>query len=406
MNILSICIPNYNRKKELIRLLYGIINQIREGNLEKEVSICISDDCSSDDPKQSIDQICRDEIDIDIRFRRNECNQGMDRNFLDSVLMSDSEYCWLIGNDDLLEEQGILKAVELLKDNKDIDLLVSPFDIYDENNNYISTIWPLADKRPTIYKTYDSNSRDGLLMKIIHNSGIFGFLSNVIIRRENWIKRKDYYVDKIGSIFIQMYLNIDTVISGCRYLYTDIKLIRNYPDKETNMTHDRMCRILFGLDDVTEFFFSGEIKKHFKRILTDAYIVGDLWELPDGTEEKERLKNITSEKNEIYRKYYIRGCDRKDKIEGTNNIIYGAGEYGRVTFDKVICAGGQVIAFADSSPEKSGEVINGITVLSKEDMIMEYEKRNANILVANHHHLPEMIVYLLSNSIERIGIII
>lgn len=55
---------------------------------------------------------------------------------------------------------------------------------------------------------------------------------------------------------------------------------------KTNMTLDRMCAILFGLDDVTEYFFTGEVKKHFKRILTDAYIVGELWDLPDGSAKK------------------------------------------------------------------------------------------------------------------------
>ncbi len=406
MRLLSICVPNYNRIEKLKRLLYEAIDQIQREHLENIVSICVSDDYSEKNPAEEISVIQKEHPNVDIKFRRNNCNEGMDYNFISSVTMADSKYCWIVGNDDLLEESGICDAVELLRTYADVDFIVSPFDTVDDAGRYIGTIWPLLNKKEILYTLDDSSRTYELLMTVVHNSGVFGFLSNVIVKRENWLARKESFQKQIGSIFIQMYLNIDTLLSGCRYLFTDRKLIINQSDSITNLEIDRMSKILFGLDDVVEYFFSGEVKKHFKRILTDEYIVGELWELPDETEVKDRLIAIRSEKNEIYRRYYISGAHLTQELNHRDVIVFGAGEYGIRTCKKAVDAGARVIGCADSSKEKQGLTINSYRIMSPEKMIDEYGKSSVIILVANHHHLPEMIDYLMSNHIDRIGVVV
>jgi Glycosyl transferase family 2. len=406
MRLLSICVPNYNRIEKLKRLLYKAIDQIQREHLESIVSICVSDDYSEINPVDEIRIIQKEHPNVNIRFRRNNRNEGMDFNFISSVIMADTKYCWIVGNDDLFENNGIRDAVELLRTYLDVDFIVSPFDTVDDTGRYMGTVWPLLNKEEILYTLTDSSRICEFLLTVAHNSGVFGFLSNVIVKRDNWVTRKNRFSEQIGSIFIQMYINIDTMLCGCRYLFTDRKLIVNQSDSITNLGVDRMSKILFGLDDVVEYFFLGEVKKHFKRILTDAYIVGELWELPDESEVKGRLIAIRSEKNEIYRRYYISGAHLAQKLRQREVIIFGAGEYGVRTYKKAVDAGARVIGYADSSKEKEGIVIDKYMIMSPEKMISEYMDSTAIILVANHHCLPEMIDYLISNNVGRIGVLV
>lgn len=406
MNLLAICIPNYGRELKLKKLLESIIVQIQDGQYEDRVSICISDDHSPVNPDDIVGSIINSNPGINIKYHRNERNMGMDHNFLNSVLISDAKYCWIVGNDDLIQKEGISDLVRILEGTPDVDIVVSPFDTVDENGKYVSTVWPLSNKTSHLYDTSRAEVRDELLLNVIHNSGLFGFLSNVIVKRENWVKRKDSFVDKMDSIFIQMYINIDTMMSGAKYLFTDHKLIINQTDAEVNRTIDRMCRILFGLDDVVEFFFDGDIKRHLKRILTDAYIVGELWELPDETDQKRRMLSVDSEKNDIYRNYYIPKADLKAKLSGQNVLIFGAGNYGIRTYDLGIDVGANIVGIADSSETKIGSDMKGFKIISPKRLMDEYNKTNAYVLVANHHNLPEMVGYLIDNKVGRIGVIV
>ena len=101
MKYLAICIPNYNRLDKLKRLIEKCVVQIIHSSLERDVEICISDDCSTEDPTEVITSMQRKYPSILFRYQRNEKNEGMDYNFLNSVLLSDSLYCWIVGNDDV-----------------------------------------------------------------------------------------------------------------------------------------------------------------------------------------------------------------------------------------------------------------------------------------------------------------
>ena len=137
--LLSICIPNYNRLEEFKRLIEGCVSQIIDNSLQDDVSICICDDCSPDDPTRYVNDVIKHNSEIDIIYKRNSHNCGMDYNFREAVLNANSEFCWLIGNDDELEVDGLKNAVNILKQyHESIDFIVTPFDIQDDKNQYLS----------------------------------------------------------------------------------------------------------------------------------------------------------------------------------------------------------------------------------------------------------------------------
>ena len=329
MKSLAICIPNYNRIEELKRLLYEAVGQITEENLTGQVQICISDDCSPESPKEMINIVRSKYPQVEILFERNKENRGMDYNFLNSVMMASGEFCWIIGNDDMPAEGGIARVVKFLEEMREIDILLTPFNLYGSNDELRGTTYPLGEIKERIFDTSIQEQYSELLFSVRHNSGLFGFLSNVVFRRKNWVKYRERFKDKLDTIFIQMYMNIQTLKDGAVFRYVPDKIIKNYADDETNESIERICRILIGLDGVIEYFFDGKEKEHLKRIIVDEYVSGIVWELPDEDLYKKKIRKIVSPKNQLYKKYFIPVTERKDFYDGKKFIIYGAGTYGR-----------------------------------------------------------------------------
>ena len=98
---LSICIPTYNRETFLKELLDSIISQADPD----EVQIAISDNASSDQTKELVENIRLSYPNI-AYFRWGE-NMGADRNYLKAVEISNGDYCWLMGSDDLIPSGAI-----------------------------------------------------------------------------------------------------------------------------------------------------------------------------------------------------------------------------------------------------------------------------------------------------------
>ncbi len=405
MKKLAISIPNYNRKNELNRLLQSIINQIKQSNLYEEVEICVSDDCSKEDPTDIIEKNCANNPQIDILYKRNDSNVGMDMNFMESVLMSQAEYSWIVGNDDELENEALVKVLRFLNKYSDVDFLVTPFDVYTEKNDYKFSVEPFVCEKDLFFDTSNTMERNELIFQIKHNSGVFGFLSNVIFKRKIWVERQEKYLDKMDSIFIQMYMDIDSLFCGAKYYYSKMKIIKNHADSITNDSIDRICKILIGIDGVIEYFFDGEERRYLKTILTDGYINGAVWNLSEDNEYYEKIKKIDSPKAELYSKYFIKEQNIVERLKNKCILVFGAGEYGKKTINLLEKYGLNVLGVADSDSQKIGTQFEGYDIISLREMI-NIESENKIVLVANHWNLVDMVNYLISQSVEDIGIIV
>lgn len=401
---LSISIPNYNRIEKLKLLVKEVLLQIRKYSLQKEVQLCISDDYSEEDPTAFIQEVIQDNKDIDIRYSRKGHNQGMDMNFLDCVLLSDAEYSWIIGNDDIPTSDGIMSVITILEQYNDLDFLVTPFDILDENGTYIHTLFPLESE---VMQHFDTNSlvdRSALISSIRHNSGIFGFLSNVVFRRQSWEEKKTKYIDKNGTLFMQMYLNIDTLLEGAKYCFTNVKIVNNYIDREIEKSMDRLCRIILGLDGVVETFFCDDEKILLKRNIVDSYISGKVWEASQKEQGFAGIGEMDSEKLQMYRKYYISPATLKKIWSNSEIVLYGAGNYGSQAYS-LLCENDILVSqIADSDLMKVGNIFCEHRIQHIDQVVSE--DVNKCFIVANNVHLCQMIKYLLGKGVSNICIII
>lgn len=115
--LLSICIPTYNRAELLRSAIGSLADQINA--LGDEVELIVSDNCSTDDSRDVVVRFGRQ---CPIRYHRNAEDVGALRNILSLVREHASgEFCWVIGDDEMVREGGVRKLLQAIKEHSDLD---------------------------------------------------------------------------------------------------------------------------------------------------------------------------------------------------------------------------------------------------------------------------------------------
>lgn len=114
---LSICLPTYNRASRLADALAALEAEYAAGG---RFELCVSDNGSTDEtPRLLADAALR----FPLEWRRSERNRGVARNILDVVAMASGDFCWLLGDDDLLLPGAIRTVERLLAAHPEVDHL-------------------------------------------------------------------------------------------------------------------------------------------------------------------------------------------------------------------------------------------------------------------------------------------
>ena len=116
---LSICIPTYNREKYLKEAIESITCQLDDSLVDK-VEICISDNASTDNTKQLIENFQNQYKNITY-FRQSQ-NMGADYNYLKVVEIAHGKYCWFLSSDDAIINGAIKKILLEIEMNSQIDI--------------------------------------------------------------------------------------------------------------------------------------------------------------------------------------------------------------------------------------------------------------------------------------------
>lgn len=115
--LLSICIPTYNRAELLRSALLSLTPQVKE--LGGTVELIVSDNNSSDHTQEVAEWAQQYGP---IRYYRNRINIGSIRNIL--VLTNElatGQFCWILGDDDMVIAGKLRYLVERLTSNSDLD---------------------------------------------------------------------------------------------------------------------------------------------------------------------------------------------------------------------------------------------------------------------------------------------
>jgi glycosyltransferase involved in cell wall biosynthesis len=117
-NLLTICIPTFNRPEYVKETVSSFISQVREYN----IAICISDN-SEDEFTEIVVGELRENY-RNIFYHRNETNLGIDRNIVNAVAMASTKFVWIFGDDDDLAPHAVSKMLDMICKNPDVSAFI------------------------------------------------------------------------------------------------------------------------------------------------------------------------------------------------------------------------------------------------------------------------------------------
>ena len=112
--LLSICIPTYNRSAMLKGMLETLVTQIREAGTN-DVVIYVSDNASPDATPQVVQELQRNSQ-VPINYSRNATNVGVSKNLLAVMAMGRGRFIWTLGDDEVIAPNAISKLVRVLRE--------------------------------------------------------------------------------------------------------------------------------------------------------------------------------------------------------------------------------------------------------------------------------------------------
>jgi len=193
---ISICIPQYNRI-EYLKINLEKISLQKNANIE----VIISDDASTDDTTSQIAEIQKT-YSFPLIYFKFEKNQGYDRNLRKSLELATGEYCFVLGNDDTLNQPNDIEwLVKWLTDNEKPEVGFCNSALYSNEKTIISRAAEnvVLGKGPDIAINYYRS---------------FSFVAGIIIRNDVFKKFNTDLTD--GSIYSQMYLCTKIIVEGNR----------------------------------------------------------------------------------------------------------------------------------------------------------------------------------------------
>jgi abequosyltransferase len=200
---ISFCIPTFNRRDYLKETIESILNDVElyKGK-SSSIEICISDN-NSDDGTEEMVQGLIECSPIKIIYSKNPYNIGFDKNILKVVSLSNSEFCWLFGSDDILIENSITKAINAMKYSK-AELFIAARVECDLNLNSVRTN-PITDSTKTKFRANDGKDLYAYFDACNGLLGGFSFISSLIFKKENWDKQK-FNENFDGLVYSHVYM--------------------------------------------------------------------------------------------------------------------------------------------------------------------------------------------------------
>lgn len=118
------------------------------------------------------------------------------------------------------------------------------------------------------FHTENSEEYETLLARAKDGNALFCFLSNVVFRKNDWVRHGNMFADRMNTIFIQIYMNLQTLKEEAVYAYIPNAFVKNHGDAQVNDTFKREYDVLAGLNGVVDFN-----RKQVDEILNEADVL-------------------------------------------------------------------------------------------------------------------------------------
>jgi GT2 family glycosyltransferase len=170
--LLSIFIPTFNRGHLISETLDSFIEQIAE----YQIPIIISDNCSTDDTFHVVQSyICKYPF---IKYSKNPANLGFDGNVVKMTGLVSTKYCWLFGDDDIINKGAIDIVLKAIKNNFDLVVVNASLNSVDLSSQ-IAYRHLAIDKD----KLYTGEEIEKAFLDLVSYTS---FIGGLIIKKELW----------------------------------------------------------------------------------------------------------------------------------------------------------------------------------------------------------------------------
>jgi len=304
MSKLAIIIITYNRYEPFFNVFKQMLLQIEQSPYKNGIELCIFDNGSNIDITNEIKKI-KSTTDIEIKFQRfseNSAKSGVNIHDLYIFKNSDSEYCWLFGDDDILSEDTAIDTIMEALYEKSADVITFPFinrNIYGEQKDEVPAesivLYPSVNSLESRLFDFSLKKDYDLWFSGINNKPpcdcvMFIFLSNVIFKRSNWEK---YVDEKSFKLHVQAYIHLKTLLNGGILQYINVPLVTRNNSFDSNYDNKHLYMYLSLTYELISYFFEGELEDRLYNAFFNMHISQMVRISPDTTDEKkEHLKNM------------------------------------------------------------------------------------------------------------------
>lgn len=185
-NLISICIPTYNRSDFLIKGLTVWSKFAQKYNIE----IVIDDDASTDNTQEEVKKFIASHKKMNIVYHKHPKRQYFDKMVLSIVKYAHGEFCWLISDDDLPQKDSIEKLIKIINKYPNTALIHLNYSRFDNILKKVTAKKMVG----SINKDVQFTNSDNFIFMPVEKS-YFDFLgtniitmSTDVVNRKQWLK--------------------------------------------------------------------------------------------------------------------------------------------------------------------------------------------------------------------------
>lgn len=196
--LLSICIPAYNRSRFLRPLLDSILSQ----NFSNyEIVVCEDNSPERNIISSIILEYQENHIGI-IKYFNNAANLGYDGNIRKLIEKSTGEFCFFMGNDDLMCEGALEEVARIIRSRENIGMILKSYSWFDVvPENVVQTVNYFTEER--VFKAGKQ-----AIHACFRRSGV---IAGYIINRDAAFSSATTKFD--GSLYYQMHLTASVLLT-------------------------------------------------------------------------------------------------------------------------------------------------------------------------------------------------
>ena len=267
-DLLQILIPTYNRIDFLKKNIIMLDKYITELSLDKNVSIVICNNASTDKTKEVLDTLSAD-LKTKMYIYNNNENIGLEKNAIKVLEKATAEYVMYLGDDDYIQKNYLREVYDQINKNKNITCIIPSFVRVDVTGNLLR-----GGRRNN--KKYFSPGYKSSSMVFFYGHQ----LSGLTFKRIGTIEA--YLQNSYRNIYLFMYFVGFNAIRGVSCLIADFPVKVTIPGVEKKdwsygkdgLANERFknCHSLFKKKPIIRFYAEKNMFSSINRLFLTRYL--------------------------------------------------------------------------------------------------------------------------------------